>query len=51
LVFIALASESKGTVGVASSGLGSTDVVETATVGKAAEAVQRMHPDCTVMLT
>jgi hypothetical protein len=45
-----IGSESKGTVDAAPSGLGRTEVVEAATVGEAVEAVQRMHPDCTVML-
>jgi hypothetical protein len=30
--------------------LGRTEVVEAATVAEAVDAVQRLHPDCTVML-
>jgi hypothetical protein len=43
-------SDSKGTANEAPSGLGRTEVVEAATLAEAIEAVQRMHPDCTVML-
>ena len=45
-----IASQSKGTAEDAPSGLGRTEVVEAATVAEAVETVQRMHPDCTVML-
>ena len=43
-------SDSKGTANAAPSGLGRTEVVEAATVAEAVQSVQRMHPDCTVML-
>jgi hypothetical protein len=45
-----ITSGSKGTAETAPSALGRTEVVEAATVAEAIAAVQRMHPDCTVML-
>lgn len=45
-----VSSGSEGTTEDAPAGLGRTEVVETATVEEAIEAVQRTHPDCTVML-
>jgi hypothetical protein len=39
-----------GTADAAPSALGHTEIVEAATVAEAVEAVERMHPDCTVML-
>ena len=45
-----IASASKGTADDAPSGLGRTEVVEAATLAEAVEAVERVHPDCTVML-
>jgi len=43
-------SDTKGSAAEAPSDLGRTEIVEAATVGEAIEAVQRRHPDCTVML-
>jgi hypothetical protein len=43
-------SGSEGTAEEAPAGLGRTEVVEAATVDEAIDAVQRTHPDCTVML-
>jgi len=43
-------SDSKGNADAAPGGLGRTEVIEAATVTEAVEAVQLMHPDCTVML-
>jgi hypothetical protein len=45
-----ISSGSKGGADEAPSGLGRTEVVEAATVNEAINAVQRRHPDCTVML-
>lgn len=45
-----IGGESKGPADAAPPGLGRTEVVEAATVAEAVECVQRMHPDCTVML-
>lgn len=45
-----VSSASQGTAEEAPSGLGRTEVVEAATVDDAIDAVQRKHPDCTVML-
>jgi hypothetical protein len=45
-----ITSGSEGTADTAPSPLGRTEVVEAATVTEAVETVQRMHPDCTVML-
>ena len=45
-----VSSGSEGTPEEAPAGLGRTEVVEAATVAEAIDAVQRMHPDCTVML-
>jgi len=45
-----IASGSEGAAETAPSALGRTEVVEAATVADAVETVQRMHPDCTVML-
>jgi hypothetical protein len=45
-----ISSGSEGTAEEAPAGLGRTEVVEAATVDEAIDAVQRMHPDCTVML-
>lgn len=42
--------ESKGTAEAAPSGLGCIEIVEATNADKAVKAVQRMHPDCTVML-
>ena len=39
-----------GTAGGAPSALGRTEIVEAATVAEAVKTVERMHPDCTVML-
>jgi hypothetical protein len=39
-----------GTADTAPSALGRTEIVEAATVAEAVKAVQRMHPDCTVLL-
>lgn len=43
-------SGSKGTVDAAPSALGRTEVVEGTSLEQAIDAVQRRHPDCTVML-
>jgi hypothetical protein len=43
-------SGSKGTADAAPSELGRTEVVEATSVEEAIDAVQRRHPDCTVML-
>jgi tRNA G37 N-methylase TrmD len=43
-------SSSEGSADDAPSGLGRTEVVEAKCVDEAIEAVQREHPDCTVML-
>jgi CheY-like chemotaxis protein len=43
-------SESRGTVDAAPSGLGCIEVVEATSADEAVNTVQRMHPDCTVML-
>jgi hypothetical protein len=43
-------SVSEGTVDMAPSGLGRTQVVEARSVDEAIGVVQRQHPDCTVML-
>ena len=45
-----VSSGSKGTTEDAPAALGRTEVVEAATVQDAVDAVQRQHPDCTVML-
>jgi hypothetical protein len=45
-----VSSGSQGTADEAPAGLGRTEVVEAATVDDAIDAVQRKHPDCTVML-
>jgi hypothetical protein len=42
--------EAKGDGDSAPEGLGRTDVVEAASAEEAIATVQRMHPDCTVML-
>jgi hypothetical protein len=39
-----------GTADTAPTSLGRTEIVEAATVAEAVKAVQRMHPDCAVML-
>ena len=39
-----------GTADAAPCALERTEIVEAATVAEAVETVQRMHPDCTVML-
>jgi hypothetical protein len=39
-----------GTADAAPSALGRTEIVDAVTVAEAVETVQRMHPDCTVML-
>lgn len=44
-----IASESNGAES-APPALGRSEVVEAATVAEAVETVERMHPDCTVML-
>jgi len=43
-------ASASGTAGTAPSALGRTEIVEAATVAEAVKAVQRMHPDCAVML-
>ena len=45
-----VSSGSQGTAEEAPAGLGRTEVVEAATLNEAIDAVQRKHPDCTVML-
>lgn len=45
-----ISSGSEGPAEEAPAGLGRTEVVEAATVDEAIDAVQRQHPDCTVML-
>jgi len=45
-----ISSGSEGPAEEAPDGLGRTEVVEAATVDEAIDAVQRQHPDCTVML-
>ena len=45
-----LDSDSKGNADAAPPGLGRTEIIEAATVTEAVEAVELMHPDCTVML-
>ena len=45
-----VSSGSEGTAEGAPAGLARAEVVEAATVDEAIDAVQRMHPDCTVML-
>jgi CheY-like chemotaxis protein len=42
--------EVKGGADTAPEGLGRTEVVEASSAEEAVAAVQRMHPDCTVML-
>jgi hypothetical protein len=39
-----------GTADAAPCALGRTEIVEAATVAEAVKTVQRMHPDCAVML-
>jgi hypothetical protein len=41
---------SEGTADAAPSELGRTEVVESTSLEEAIDAVQRRHPDCTVML-
>jgi hypothetical protein len=43
-------SKTRGTADEAPSGLGRIEVVEAASLDEAVEAVQRRHPDCTIML-
>ena len=43
-------SETRGAADEAPSGLGRTEVAEATSVNEAIDAVQRRHPDCTVML-
>jgi hypothetical protein len=45
-----VSSGSQGTADEAPAGLGRTELLEAATVDDAIDAVQRKHPDCTVML-
>jgi len=43
-------SQARGTANDAPSGLGRTEIVEASSLEEAVDAVQRRHPDCTVML-
>ena len=43
-------SQTRGTADEAPSGLGRTEIVEATSLNEAIDAVQRRHPDCTVML-
>ena len=45
-----VSSGSQGTAEEAPAGLGRTEIVDAATLNEAIDAVQRKHPDCTVML-